>query len=96
MVTYEMVEGYRLAFRPGTLVGGGRLRLAGFEVVRSRPGAAQHELVRTTVNLRLDQPFILGLATDESSDPALLLALRYDSAANPSAAVGPPAGAARE
>lgn len=78
-VSYEMGQGYRLAFRPGTLIDGRRLRLSDFQMTRSQTGKAETELVRTAVNLRPQQPLILGLTNDESADRALLLVLSFEA-----------------
>ena len=82
-VDYELGDGYRLNFRPGTLYDPARLKLASFAVVRRQAGGADRDVVRTVVNLRREQPFILGLATDEAAARALLLAMRYEIPAEP-------------
>ncbi|MEO7793203.1 MAG: hypothetical protein ABIV06_00405 [Thermoanaerobaculia bacterium] len=79
-VAYEMAEGYRLNFELGSVADGKRIRLTGFRIVRALPGQPERELVRSVVNLGLEQPLILGLTRDEASDRALLLVLRYQSA----------------
>ncbi len=80
-VVYEMAQGYRLSFELGTIADGKRIRLSGFRMAHAQQGEPEHELVRTVVHLGLDQPLILGLTRDESSDRALLLVLRYGSGA---------------
>ncbi len=80
-VVYEMAQGYRLNFELGSIAAGKGIRLAGFRMVRVLPGEPENELVRTVVHLGLDQPLILGLTRDEAADRALLLVLRYESAA---------------
>ncbi|MEO8277150.1 MAG: hypothetical protein ABI639_13125 [Thermoanaerobaculia bacterium] len=80
-VDYDMSQGYRLSFALGSVSDDHRLRLSGFRMARSAPGAAERELVRTVVHLGRDQPLILGLTQDEASDHALLLVLRYESSA---------------
>lgn len=82
-VVYEMAQGYRLNFELDTVVDGKRIRLAGFRMVRALPGQPENELVRSVVNLGLDQPLILGLTRDESANRALMLVLRYQSATPP-------------
>lgn len=79
-VDYEMGDGYRLTFRSGTVLDGRRLKLDEFLMRRSAPAGGPQELLRTVVNLRLDQPLLLGLARDESAERALLLVLRYELA----------------
>lgn len=84
-VDYEMAQGYRLSFELGTVGDGKRIRLSEFRMARVQPGQAEKELMRSVVNLGLDQPLILGLTRDEASDRALMLVLRYQSAATPTA-----------
>ena len=88
-VDHELGEGYRLAFRPETLYDAGRLRLAGFTVVRRQAKGGDRDVFRTVVNLRREQPLILGLATDEAAARALLLAMRYEIPATPTVAAPP-------
>lgn len=76
-VVFDMAQGYRLTFELGAIEDSRRVRLSGFRMVRALPGKAEHELVRSVVNLGLDQPLILGLTRDESADRALMLVLRY-------------------
>jgi hypothetical protein len=78
-VAYEMGDGYRLSFRPGTVVDGRSLRLSAFEMARAQAGKPELELVRTAVNLQLEQPLVLGLASHEGAGRALLLSLRYEA-----------------
>jgi hypothetical protein len=85
-VVYEMAQGYRLSFELGSAADGKRIRLAEFRMVRAQPGQPEHELVRSVVHLGIDQPLILGLTRDEGADRALMLVLRYESAAPPTAA----------
>lgn len=85
-VVYEMTQGYRLSFQLGSVGDGKRIRLAGFRMVRALPGKPELELVRSVVNLGLDQPLILGLTRDEAADRALMLVLRYQSASTPAVA----------
>ncbi|MEO8197846.1 MAG: hypothetical protein ABI689_14110 [Thermoanaerobaculia bacterium] len=85
-VVYDMAQGYRLNFELGSVGDGKRIRLSEFRMVRALPGKPEHELVRSVVNLGLDQPLILGLTRDEASDRALMLVLRYQTAVTPTAA----------
>lgn len=82
-VSYEMAQGYRLSFALGTVGDGKRIRLADFRMVRALPGHPESELVRSVVNLGLDQPLILGLTRGEAADRALMLVLRFQNAALP-------------
>lgn len=85
-VIYEMAQGYRLSFELGTVGSDGkRIRLADFRMVRALPGQSESELVRSVVNLGLDQPLILGLTRGEAADRALMLVLRFQNAAVPTA-----------
>ncbi|MEZ5312695.1 MAG: hypothetical protein R2862_03095 [Thermoanaerobaculia bacterium] len=81
-VTYEMGEGYRLAFRLGTIVDRRRIRLSSFQLTRVVAGQDDRTLVRSAVNLGLDQPLILGLTNDEAAERALMLVLRYEAPAH--------------
>jgi hypothetical protein len=46
-----------------------------------REGTAEpRELIHTSVNLPLAQPFILGLTRDEGSQSALLVVMSYEPA----------------
>ncbi|MFQ5350143.1 MAG: secretin N-terminal domain-containing protein [Thermoanaerobaculia bacterium] len=74
-VSYELGEEYRIAFQLGTLMSGERLKLHDFEVSRHAAAEEPRRLLHTQVNLRLGRSMILGLAKDESSRRALLLAL---------------------
>lgn len=79
LVTYDIGNGYRLAFRVGTLIDERRVRLADLTMLKLAPGSSQRELLRSAINLSLGQPLILGLTRDESSDRALMLVLRCDA-----------------
>jgi len=79
-VGYELGQGYRISFRLGTVLGGQRIRLHGLRVVAGNSGDSERELIHTTVNLRLDQPLILGLVHDEESDEALFVILDHQGA----------------
>lgn len=76
-VAYEFRAGYRIEFRLGTVMPGQRLKLHGFRVLRGGTGEAR-ELIHTSVNLPLAQPFILGLTRDEGSQTALLVVMSYE------------------
>ena len=77
-VLYEMGGDFRLSFEVGPIADGRRLRLSAFHLVRRSNGATDRTLVRTAVNLAAGQPLILGLTSDEASERALMLVLRYD------------------
>lgn len=76
-VAYEFRAGYRVEFRLGTVMPGQRLKLHGFRVLRGG-GGEPRELIHTSVNLPLAQPFILGLTRDEGSQTALLVVMSYE------------------
>ena len=67
---------FRLDGDPGSR---GKLRLRNFQVNRVRQGDDGTEqlshVFRTSVNLKLDQPFVLGATRDEQSRTALLIVL---------------------
>jgi hypothetical protein len=74
-VTYEIGEGYVVAFRLGTVLPDRRVRLADFEIGRRVPRRASQELLHTNLNLWLDQTMSLGLAKSEGSREALMVVL---------------------
>jgi type II/III secretion system protein len=74
-VTYEIGEGYLVAFRLGTVLPDGRVRLADFEIGRRLPRRPPQELLHTNLNLWLDQTMSLGLAKSEGSREALMVVL---------------------
>lgn len=74
-VTYEIGEGYQVAFRMGTVLPDRRVRLTDFEVGRRGPRRAPQELLHTNLNLWLDQTMSLGLAKSEGSREALMVVL---------------------
>jgi hypothetical protein len=74
-VTYEIGEGYQVAFRMGTVLPDRRVRLADFEIGRRGPRRAPQELLHTNLNLWLDQTMSLGLAKSEGSREALMVVL---------------------
>jgi len=80
-VTYEIGEGYVVAFRLGTVLPDRRVRLADFEIGRRAPrrasqaSQASQELLHTNLNLWLDQTMSLGLAKNEGSREALMVVL---------------------
>ncbi|MEA2694425.1 MAG: hypothetical protein QOJ16_3812 [Acidobacteriota bacterium] len=74
-VTYEIGEGYQVAFRLGTVLPDRRVRLADFEIARRSPKRVPQELLHTNLNLWLDQTMSLGLAKSEGSREALMVVL---------------------
>jgi hypothetical protein len=74
-LTYEIGEGYVVAFRLGTVLPDRRVRLADFEIGRRLPRRGSQELLHTNLNLWLDQTMSLGLAKSEGSREALMVVL---------------------
>jgi hypothetical protein len=82
-VTHEVGQLYGLSFRPGTLMAGERLKLHDFRIWRmtgedagDRDGPGrENPLLEATLNLWLGKPKVLGLASSESSDRALMVVL---------------------
>jgi Bacterial type II/III secretion system short domain len=72
-VTYEVGEGYRVSFRPGTLLDEGQLKLHDFRISRNDRNSVDKGLFHSTLNLRLDKPLALGLAPTEASERALVV-----------------------
>lgn len=67
---------YEVSFRVGTLAEGQRIKLADFCIARPRgQGQSKAELIRTNLNLVLDQTLNLGLAKSEASREALMVVL---------------------
>lgn len=83
---------YEVSFRVGTLADGNRIRLADFCITRPRgQGQSKSELIRTNLNLVLDQTLNLGLAKSEASREALMvvLTIRQAGAGRPNAGKEP-------
>lgn len=82
-VTYSLGEDYEVSFRLGTISADRQVKLADLRILRRTGRAAAPLLYYDLVNLRLDQPKILGLAKSESSPVALMfvLTLRNGNAA---------------
>jgi hypothetical protein len=74
-LTYEIGEGYVVAFRLGTVLPDRRVRLSDFEIGRRLPRRAPQEMLHTNLNLWLDQTMSLGLAKSEGSREALMVVL---------------------
>jgi hypothetical protein len=72
-VTYEIGEGYLIAFRLGTVLPDRRVRLTDFAVGRRFPHRAPQEFIQTNLNLWLDQTISLGLTKSEGSRDALMV-----------------------
>jgi hypothetical protein len=78
-VTYTLSEDYEVSFRLGTLSADRLVKLADLRIQRRTGQAAVPLLYYDLVNLRLDQPKILGLAKSESSPVALMFVLTLHS-----------------
>jgi hypothetical protein len=72
-VTVDLNDDYQVAFRMGTLLGDGRIKLNDFQISRQSPRPA--ELIHIPLNLWLDQTRSLGLAKSEASREALMVVL---------------------
>lgn len=78
-VAYEFPTGHRVEFLLGNFVEGQQVRLSDFRVLAARGEAAgPRTLLRSSVNLRLSQPLVLGLTKSEASGEALLIVLAYE------------------
>lgn len=74
---------YEVSFRVGNLAEGKRIRLADFCITRPRAqGQGKTELIRTNLNLVVDQTLNLGLAKSEGSREALMVVLTIRQAAS--------------
>jgi len=78
-VAYVLGGGYRLEFRiePGENPQQVRLKGLLFERLRRVPGPgiaeARHDILRTTINVAMGQPYILAVGKDEAATGALVL-----------------------
>lgn len=75
-VIYDLGQEYRVSFRFGTVLEGGRAKLTGFRISRpAAEGKAETVLIQTNLNLWLDRTTSLGLAKSEGSREALMVVL---------------------
>lgn len=75
-VTYDLGQEYRVSFRFGTVLEGGRTKLNGFRISRpATDGKAEAVLIQTSLNLWVDRTTSLGLAKSEASREALMVVL---------------------
>jgi hypothetical protein len=74
-VVYELGPEYKVSFRFGTLMEGQPVKLSGFQITRHPEGRPAAVLMRTNLNLMIDNTTSLGLAKSEGSREALLLLL---------------------
>lgn len=80
-VTYSLGERYDVRFKLGAVMGGRRLKLEGFEVIKKNPitnkgrQVPPRRLFHSTLNLWLEKPFALVLAQDDSRKEALMVAI---------------------
>lgn len=80
-VTYSLGERYDVSFKLGAVMGGQRLKLEGFQIVKKTPATNKgrrippQSLFHATLNLWLEKPFTLVLAQDDSRQEALMVAI---------------------
>lgn len=72
-VMYQMGGGFGLSFRMGTMLNSRNVRLHELRIARREANNANKQLVRTTLSLRLDQPYALTLTRSEESSTALMV-----------------------
>ena len=79
-VTYELGQTYSVSFRSGPVLGGRRVKLEDFRIVKQAQQVSDkgrrlepRELFHATLNLWIGQPFNLVLAHDESRQEALMV-----------------------
>jgi hypothetical protein len=70
---YELSNEYRVGFRLGRLLEDRRISLEGFKISRRLADGEMGPLIHTNLNLNLGRPLVLGLATSESSNRALMV-----------------------
>ena len=76
-----VAEGFQVRFRLGTVIGNQRLRLGGFEVLRSRGGGEATNLLKSDLNLWVDRPAVISLvnpANEEKGEGTLLIVVRIE------------------
>ena len=74
-VSRRLGDEYRVDFRMGRLEADRRIKLHGFRIFRGAEREEPKPLIHTNINLRLDQPMVLGLARTEASERALMVVL---------------------
>lgn len=74
-VTYELGAGFGVSFRLGTVLAKSRLKLYDFRVLHGPAAAQRRQLLYTNLNLLLNQTLTLALASNESSNTALMVVL---------------------
>ncbi|HKH47175.1 MAG TPA: hypothetical protein VKM72_21170 [Thermoanaerobaculia bacterium] len=81
-VTYAVSGDYEVAFRVGTVLAPGRVKLSDFRISRrnGRGGPQPQLLIHTNLSLQLDQTTSLGLARSETSPEALMVVLTLHTA----------------
>lgn len=72
-VRYELGTKFLLRFRVGTVLYEQKIKLYGLEVTRDV--GVEERLLQTHLNLFLEEPLVLALANDESSDRGLVVAV---------------------
>jgi hypothetical protein len=66
VTSLDLSGGFRVRFQVGTVLGGQRLRLNGFEVALDRAGREASSLLRSNLNLWLDRPAVVALTRPPS------------------------------
>jgi hypothetical protein len=74
-VQHQIGNQFRISFRVGTVLQDRRLRLSNFRVARATSTPAERPLLSTNLTPWLDHTMILGLAKEEGSRSALLVAV---------------------
>lgn len=74
-VRHQIGNQFHISFRVGTVLQDRRLRLANFRVARATAAPGARPLLATNLTPWLDQTMILGLAKEEGSRSALLVAV---------------------
>ena len=74
-VQHQIGNQFRISFKVGTVLQDRRLRLANFRVARATAAPAERPLLATNLTPWLDKTMILGLAKEEGSRSALLVAV---------------------
>jgi hypothetical protein len=78
-ISFRLGHQHTVRFQLGTILGGKRLRLLGFEVFQAGHGEAPESLVKSELNLWLDRPMVFALS--QGSPSALMVMVRVRQAA---------------
>ena len=79
-LSYDVGEDYRVDMRVGTVLATRRIKLHDFRISRAKEAGEWKQLIHTNLELTLGEPMVLGLATTEASEHALMVVLTCQQA----------------